>query len=112
MNKFPCPSCGKPLLWNGIAKSANKYNLEGKHWYQYAARRIYCKHCGTRLRGPLEGYGGWLLLAWLLFSVFIQPFIIQPLTEEFGFGVPVVFFVVVLSASILAWSRGRYKKWK
>jgi hypothetical protein len=43
----------------------------------------------------MVGYEGWLLLAWLFFAVLIQPFIIQPLTEEFGFGVPVIFFTIV-----------------
>jgi hypothetical protein len=77
VNKAPCPACGKPLRWNGIVRSATKTNLEGKRWYQYAAPRIYCKYCGARLRGPMEGHEGWLLLAWFVFVFVLNPFIIQ-----------------------------------
>lgn len=111
MNRFPCPACGKALWWNGIAISRTQFNLEGKRWFQYAGRRIHCKRCGVRLRGPLEGRETWLLLAWLAFVFLVNPWVIEPLTKQFGMAVPLGFFAVVLGLAIIVWQRGQYKKW-
>ena len=56
-------------------------DTEGKRWYQYAGTRVYCKHCGVRLRNP---HAGRLLLTGIVIFEIINPLIVQPLAREYG----------------------------
>ena len=108
MNKLPCPACKKPLWWNGIKLSTNKFDIEGKRWYQFAGPRIYCKYCGSRLRNP---YSSKIFYVVTAFFLIINPFIIQPLAKAYGL---IVFLpVLAISFAILAvfWPYFHYEKW-
>jgi hypothetical protein len=108
MNKLPCPACKKTLWWNGTTTSPNKFDTEGKRWYQYAGPRTYCKYCGVRLRNP---YASRLLLAAAVFFVLVNPFVVQPLAKEYG---PIIFLpllIVMLVIVAIFWPYYRYEKW-
>lgn len=108
MNKLPCPACKKPLWWNGTRTSSNKFDTEGKHWYQYAGPRTYCKYCGVRLRNP---HAGRLLLAVFVLFVIVSPLIVQPLAKEYGLIIILPFAIVVLVMGAIYWPYCRYEKW-
>lgn len=112
MNRFPCPACGRSLLWNGIRRSENQFNLEGKRWYQFAGFVIHCKHFGVRLQPPYEGAIAWGAVFLLINALLIQPFLIAPLRVEYGFGIVFGFLAVVLLIFIILWSRGSYRLWE
>jgi hypothetical protein len=112
MNRYPCPSCGRSLLWNGIRRAENQFNVEGKRWYQFAGFVVHCKHCGVRLQPPHEGAIGWLLVFMLFNALVIQPFLIAPLRAEFGFGVVFGFLAVVLLPVVFLWQRSNYRLWQ
>lgn len=112
MNRFPCPSCGRSLLWNGVRRSEDKFNVEGKRWYQFAGPVIHCRYCGVRLQPPHEGAITWLLVFLFVNALLIQPFVIGPLREAYGFGVVVCFLVVVLFPVAVLWLRSGYRRWE
>lgn len=112
MKRFSCPSCGRPLFWNGLARDINQFNSEGKRWYQFAGPQLFCKHCGVRLAHTTDGHVHWLIGLWFAYMVLVDPIIVQPLKEEYGRIVvlsPILATVVVLVA---IWLRGRYEIWK
>jgi uncharacterized protein YbaR (Trm112 family) len=108
MNKLPCPVCKKPLWWNGTRTSPNKFDLEGKRWYQYAAPCTYCKYCGVRLRNP---HAGKLLLIAFVIPVIINSLIVQLLAREYRLLILIIYLVVVLAIGAIYWSHYRYEKW-
>jgi hypothetical protein len=108
MNKVPCPACKKSLWWNGTRTSSNKFDTEGKRWFQYAGPRTYCKYCGVRLRNP---HAGKPLLAAFVLLVIVNPLIVQPLAKEYGLIIFLPFAIVVLAMGAIYWPYYRYEKW-
>jgi hypothetical protein len=94
MKPLPCPACEQPLTRKTIRRSTTEFNTEGKRWYQYAGPRIFCKHCGVRLRGPWHAAEKWLLWVWLG-PILANALVIQPLAKRYGLTALGLFFVVI-----------------
>lgn len=112
MNRFPCPSCGRALRWNGIKVSDRQFNTEGKRWFQFAGPVIHCKYCGVRLQPPYEGAMTWVFAFVLVNALLIQPFLIEPLKAEYGLGVVIGYLALIVSLAVVLWLRGRYRIWE
>jgi hypothetical protein len=108
-NKHPCPACNRSLWWDGVTVSQDKFNIEGKRWYQYASRRTCCKYCGVRL---LDKFGGKFITAFVIYFFLYLQFVVYPFKNQYGLFTLFPFVLSLLALRIFLARYDRYKIWE